>query len=65
MTCFSPDKQLSAENLKYSEDDQGRDALDEIIGLVFRLGVEQGRRIFKTSAVYKLEKMRLRFLDKQ
>ncbi len=36
---------LSAENLAYSLDDQGREALDEIVGVAIRLGIEQGRRI--------------------
>ncbi len=36
---------LNTENLKYSKENQGRDALDEIIGYAIRLGIEQGRRI--------------------
>ncbi len=36
---------LSAENLAYSDEDQGRDALEEIVGVAIRLGIEQGRRI--------------------
>jgi hypothetical protein len=38
------DEQLSAEMLALIEKDQGRDALDEIVGLALRLGIEQGRR---------------------
>ena len=38
-------KMLSAEHLKYSAEDQGRDALTEIVGVCLRLGIEQGRRI--------------------
>ncbi len=30
-SCIGPDEQLTAENLKYSLEDQGRDALDEIL----------------------------------
>jgi len=44
-TCLSPKEQLTAERLGYSEEDQGRDPLVEIIGLALRLGIEQGRRI--------------------
>lgn len=47
-TCFGPKQQLSAKNLTYSNDEQGRDALNEIIGLALRLGIEQGRRITMT-----------------
>lgn len=46
-TCLSPDHQLSAEQLRYSEEEQGRDALTEILGLAVRLGIEQGRRLAK------------------
>lgn len=42
---FSPTEKLRAGNLKYSLEDQGRDALEEIIGLAVQLGIEQGRRI--------------------
>lgn len=45
--------QLTAKQLAYSEDDQGRDALTEIIGLAMPLGIEQGRRIFKNSSEYR------------
>lgn len=44
--------QLRAWSLDYSLNDQGRDALTEIIGLALRIGIEQGRRIFKTSSEY-------------
>lgn len=47
-TCLSPSTQLKSENLIYSEEEQGRDALEEIIGLALRLGIEQGRRITMT-----------------
>ena len=46
-TCLEPQEHLSAENLKYSLENQGRDAMEEIIGLAVRLGVEQGRRIIQ------------------
>ena len=44
-TCFAPDEQLSAENLRYDEEDQGRDALQVLIGIAMQLGIEQGRRM--------------------
>jgi hypothetical protein len=36
---------LKAEWLKVSDEDQGRDALQEIIGCALRLGIEQGFRM--------------------
>ena len=50
---------LSAEMLRYSEEDQGRDALDEIIGVAVQIGIEQGRRIFKKSDTFKVLMLRL------
>lgn len=44
--------QLRATNMAYSLNDQGRDALTEIIALGLRIGIEQGRRIFKASSEY-------------
>jgi hypothetical protein len=52
-TAFDAHDQLRAENLAYSITDQGRDALTEIIGLALRIGIEQGRRIVKTSTEYR------------
>jgi hypothetical protein len=44
--CSLPVEQaLSAENLAYSLEDQGRDALAEILGIQAQLAFEQGRRI--------------------
>ncbi len=43
--CFSPEHKLTAENLRYSEEDQGRDALEEIVGVAVQLGIEQGIRM--------------------
>ena len=60
VTCLSPHEQLSAEMLAWSKDDQGRDALDEIVGLALRLGIEQGRRIFKESHEYKMMQLDIR-----
>ena len=45
--------QLRAKNLHQSLDEQGRDALTEIIGLAVRLGIEQGRRIVQNSPEYR------------
>lgn len=42
---LSPTEQLCAENLAYSLEEQGRDALSEIIGVALQLGIEQGKRI--------------------
>jgi hypothetical protein len=40
-----PSERLTAENLRYSEQDQGRHAIDEIIGIAVTLGIEQGKNI--------------------
>lgn len=48
---------LKAENLKYSEDDQGRDTLMEIIGIALRVGIEQGQRIARTDSEYQAMKL--------
>jgi len=62
-TSFSPNERLRLKNLKYSENDQGRDALDEILGIAIQLGIEQGRRAFKNSVEYTLIKLCLRTLE--
>lgn len=46
-SCLTYDKLLTRENLEYSEQDQGRDPLEEIVGVAVQLGIEQGRRIIK------------------
>ena len=58
-TDFSPDEKLKARNLEYSDVEQGRDALTEIIGIAVQLGIEQGERNFKGSTVFQLMKIRL------
>lgn len=55
--CFSPDEQLTADNLRYSLDEQGRDALAEIVGIAVRLGIEQGRRVLMQEPVAQLISM--------
>ena len=50
--CPRAADQLRAENLAYALDDQGRDALMEIVGLALRIGIEQGRRITLESPEY-------------
>ncbi len=46
-TCLPYDEVLTREQLEYSEQDQGRDPLEEIVGIAVQLGIEQGRRLFK------------------
>jgi hypothetical protein len=58
--CPSPKTQLKAENLQYSDEEQGRDALEEIMGLAIRLGIEQGRRITMTGP--EIETLRLKLV---
>jgi hypothetical protein len=43
--CFPMVKKFSAEQLAYDKDEQGRDALEVIIGAILQVGIEQGRRI--------------------
>lgn len=45
VTTFAPDEALRLRNLRYNEQDQGRDALDVILGIAIQLGIEQGRRV--------------------
>lgn len=45
--CPDHAEMLKAHNLKYSEEDQGRDALEEIVGIAIALGIDQGQRITK------------------
>jgi hypothetical protein len=52
-------ERLSAAQLKYSEENQGRDALDEIIGVAIQIGIEQGRRIYRNSDGFKTLMLRL------
>jgi hypothetical protein len=42
---LSPEEQFRAGSLANSLEEQGRDALTEIVGVALRLGIEQGRRI--------------------
>ena len=44
-TCLDNEEQLTAEHMRYDEDDQGRDALEVLVGVAIRLGIEQGRRV--------------------
>lgn len=46
-TSFEHEEHLTAQNLEYSDTEQGRDALEEIVGIAVRLGIEQGRRCFR------------------
>jgi hypothetical protein len=43
--CFSIKESFKADNLKYDEEEQGRDALTIIISAAVQLGIEQGIRI--------------------
>lgn len=55
--CLPAKEKLNQRNLKYSNEEQGRDALEELIGLVLQVGIEQGRRITKDSLEWKTMKM--------
>src|SRR3989304_4553686 len=45
--CFHANETLSVKQLQFVLEDQGRDALDEILGLAVQLGIEQGRRVYR------------------
>ena len=44
-TCFEFHEKVSAESLRYDEEEQGRDPLEVIIAIAVQLGIEQGRRV--------------------
>lgn len=48
---------LRAEHLRYSDENQNRDCLEEIIGCAIRLGIEQGHRMAHSSSEYKAMKI--------
>lgn len=54
---------LSAEALAYSLDDQGRNAMEEIVGLAIQLGIEQGRRIARSDTAYQTLKIKADLSD--
>ena len=62
-TVPPPDYMLSAENLKYSNDEQGRNALEEILGVIIRMGMEQGRRAYIESSEFKLIDNKAKWFD--
>ncbi len=43
--CLPFDVAVNAENLRYDDEEQGRDPLTVIIGIAVQLGIEQGRRV--------------------
>ena len=62
-TDFEPIEKLTVENLTYDLKEQDRDALDVILGIAIQLGIEQGKRNFKSSTVYHLMKIRLSMIE--
>lgn len=47
--CLPPNEALSAESLRYQEDEQGREPIEALVTLAVQLGIEQGRRIARSS----------------
>lgn len=45
VTCLDGDYWSSPKSRKQCFDDQGRDQLETLLGIVFRAGIEQGRRL--------------------
>lgn len=58
-TCPPYDKRLTAESLRYDEEEQGRDPLEVIIGIAVQLGIEQGRRIHKKDLTFDIKMAKL------
>lgn len=57
--CFSPIEKLTAFNLEYSLDSQGRDALTEIVGVAVQLGIEQGRRMAHSDMASRIRMLKI------
>jgi len=45
VTAFKPEKALSKEKLDFAFEDQGRDALEEVMMVILQMGIEQGLRL--------------------
>ena len=65
--CFPIPDRLTADYLKQSLEDQGRDALTEIIGVILTVGIEQGMALQKESILSSsvLEILKLSLEDDQ
>lgn len=50
----SPINALKAKSLAFDEEDQGRDALDVLIGIAVQVGIEQGERIYREEQARRL-----------
>lgn len=48
--CFPLIEKFTANQMRYDEEEQGRDALEVIIGAILQVGIEQGRRIAMESS---------------
>jgi len=62
-TCLLYDERLTAESLRYDEEEQGRDPLEVIIGIAVQLGIEQGRRIHKKDLTLDIKMAKLLVQD--
>lgn len=49
VTSFPPKEALSADKLDFAEQDQGRDALMEVLMVVLQMGIAQGLRISRSA----------------
>lgn len=58
-TCIPFDLALQADNLKYSQEDQGRSAMDVIIDIAIQLGIEQGRRMYKSELKHNVNRLEM------
>lgn len=63
VSAFEHEEHLLKDNMKYSLEAQGRDALTEIVGIAVQLGIEQGERMFKTSGSYQFEETSLSIVE--
>ena len=61
---YCMNEKLSAQNLEWQLEDQGRDAMEVILEGLFQLGVEQGRRMERNKIVNRLpERLRDKYLE--
>jgi hypothetical protein len=58
--CLPYGDHFKAGNLRYSEQEQGRDAMTEILGTVVQVGMEQGRRLVASGTRLKQAERHLR-----
>jgi hypothetical protein len=62
VASFSPNHKMRADYLRKQLEEHGKDLADYILEITFQLGVEQGKRIFRSDTVTELRGMLLDML---